>query len=421
MVCSKCKLEKGKEFFCDKKSYCKTCRNAARNAKNYEVTLLERQCNKCRLIKPANQFHRNKMIFGGLNERCKECRKADTEAAYLKHNEKIKKRTLEYYKNNIDKIRISMRKRAKERRKNDVLWVLKRRLRNRLYYALKRNEWKKDTGFNQYLGCDLEELKQHLEKQFKPGMTWENRSSVWDIDHIIPLSVAKTPEEIYKLCHYTNLAPLEKYENRVTKRDKVSISNFYKIKPLDKELANDIVKSEHYLQRSVAIKYSFGLYDYYGEIKGVIIYSHPSSPHISNNLFGKKTRAQILELSRLWVDDSCWKNTESYFIANTIKHVDADVIISYADPQQNHKGVIYQATNFLYLGLTKKTKEYQVLTDLNRSAQHKGYTMEDLKAEYGENNVLLVDRPRKHVYLYIKNKKLKQLLKKPIMPYPKHC
>ena len=60
-------------------------------------------------------------------------------------------------------------------------------------------------------------------------MTWENRGLYngelyygWDIDHIIPISTAKTEEEIIKLNHYSNLQPLCSYTNRVIKRDKVN-------------------------------------------------------------------------------------------------------------------------------------------------------------------------------------------------------
>jgi hypothetical protein len=64
------------------------------------------------------------------------------------------------------------------------------------------------------VGCTPQELKEHLEKQFKEGMTWDNHGMYgWHIDHIIPLSSATTEEELYKLCHFTNLQPLWAEEN----------------------------------------------------------------------------------------------------------------------------------------------------------------------------------------------------------------
>lgn len=58
----------------------------------------------------------------------------------------------------------------------------------------------------------LYNLKWHLENQFKTDMSWENYGK-WEIDHIVPLSSAKTEEELYSLCRYTNLQPLWKTDN----------------------------------------------------------------------------------------------------------------------------------------------------------------------------------------------------------------
>lgn len=70
------------------------------------------------------------------------------------------------------------------------------------------------------------EFKSYLESKFETWMNWENRGLYngelnygWDIDHIIPLSSAKTEDDIIKLNHYSNLQPLCSYTNRYIKKD----------------------------------------------------------------------------------------------------------------------------------------------------------------------------------------------------------
>ena len=68
------------------------------------------------------------------------------------------------------------------------------------------------------LGCSIEEAKQHIEHQFKPGMSWDNHGAGrdrWNIDHILPLDSFNLddPEQRKSACHYTNLQPLWQSEN----------------------------------------------------------------------------------------------------------------------------------------------------------------------------------------------------------------
>ena len=64
------------------------------------------------------------------------------------------------------------------------------------------------------IGCTSIELKAHLEKQFKEGMTWENYGK-WHVDHIVPCASFNfsIPEEHYKCLNYKNLQPLWAEEN----------------------------------------------------------------------------------------------------------------------------------------------------------------------------------------------------------------
>lgn len=116
----------------------------------------------------------------------------------------------EWKKKNSDKLRKQAAKRARERRKTDPLYALRnnisRRIRENLTCGHKSESTKK------IIGCSIEELKIYLENQFSEGMCWENYGK-WHIDHIIPISSAKTNEEVYKLNHYTNFQPLWSVDN----------------------------------------------------------------------------------------------------------------------------------------------------------------------------------------------------------------
>jgi hypothetical protein len=87
-------------------------------------------------------------------------------------------------------------------------------IRSRSSKAIKRNRWKKDFSTIKHLGCSWSFAKSHIESQFKEGMSWGNHGfKGWHIDHIVPLSSAKTIDELLPLVHYSNLQPLWASEN----------------------------------------------------------------------------------------------------------------------------------------------------------------------------------------------------------------
>jgi len=87
-----------------------------------------------------------------------------------------------------------------------------------IYMRLKYYKNKKHLHTEKLCGCSIEELKQHIEKQFKSGMTWDNHGrgeDYWHIDHIRPVSSFNLcdTEEQKKCFHYINLQPLWEKEN----------------------------------------------------------------------------------------------------------------------------------------------------------------------------------------------------------------
>ena len=116
------------------------------------------------------------------------------------------------------KFREYFRKYHYDRRLKDNLYRLKGDIRSRILAIFKKTTHKKTSRIRDIIGCSFEELKVHLESQFQQGMSWENRH-LWHIDHIMPISMAKTKDEIIRLNHYKNLRPLWAHEN-LSKKDK---------------------------------------------------------------------------------------------------------------------------------------------------------------------------------------------------------
>jgi hypothetical protein len=214
-VCSKCKGEKKVCEFGNSKSSkdgllysCKECNNkrSVNYRKNNPEKVLELTRNWTKK-NPEWVYNRHKKWREENPDKVKELKKN-----WLDKNPEKRKQYRENYKPRKQEQR-------KERRDSDPVFNLTNRLRCRLWKYLKiLNITKKNKTFD-IVGCSPQFLKEHLETQFTDGMTWDNRSE-WHIDHIIPLSSAKTEDELYKLCHYENLQPLW-VEDNLKKSNKI--------------------------------------------------------------------------------------------------------------------------------------------------------------------------------------------------------
>ena len=202
--------------------------------------------------------------------------------------------------------------------------------------------------------------------------------------------------------------------------------DFY-LKEIDYHLAMEIIIKNHYLHRRAPCSHAYGLFDCKNEKNvGVVVYGVSCSSTLLRGICGNDEMHNVYELTRLWLDDDLPKNCESYLIGNTLKLLDKEIIVSFADTSQGHIGYVYQACNFLYTGLSAKFKDPKVkgLEGMHHATYAHGMTMQQVKDKYGESNVYYVDRPRKHRYIYFHcNKKRKKdllsKLKYKILPYPK--
>lgn len=213
----------------------------------------------------------------------------------------------------------------------------------------------------------------------------------------------------------------------------MALSDKYFIKQISYDLAMKMVVKFHYLERAAPCSYAFGLYEKDGDnsrlfvtdrLVGVITYGTPSSAPLRMGICGLEEKDNVIELTRLWVEDSTPKNAESYLIGNTLSKVNKEIIVSFAEIQAGHVGTVYQATNWIYTGLSAKRTNWVIDgVDLHGQTIADKYTSEELK-ELAGDRFRIEDRPRKHRYIYFncsktRKKQLLRKLKYPVHPYPK--
>jgi len=176
----------------------------------------EYKCKKCGEVKPLNSdyFNTRKDSPTGFRYDCKVCR-SERNRKYFKDNQELCQSRMREYRRTSDHYKQWSREYDKKYFEDPVN-KLKRSMRFHTTKGIINN---KLHGTEEILGCTWEFFRDYIEQQFTEGMTWDNYGD-WHLDHIIPLSSAKTDKEVYRLNHYTNLQPLWAEEN-LKKSDKI--------------------------------------------------------------------------------------------------------------------------------------------------------------------------------------------------------
>jgi hypothetical protein len=170
-----------------------------------------KNCTKCNIEKPLLDFYSHPKTQDGKQSSCKKCC-IKTQFPYTQKQFKLYP---EKSKGNCE----TKKRWRKKARETNPLFKLSENIRSMVCNSFKRScqgKYKKSSQTEIILGCPLNTFICHLQFQFKPNMTLENHGQgpgKWNMDHIIPISSAKTEEEIIKLNHYTNFQPLWWEEN----------------------------------------------------------------------------------------------------------------------------------------------------------------------------------------------------------------
>jgi hypothetical protein len=204
--------------------------------------------------------------------------------------------------------------------------------------------------------------------------------------------------------------------------------DFY-IKEIDRKLANDIIKKNHYSGKFYNATYiHLGVFVDW-DLKGVLQYGYAMNPASCGSVVEGTQKNEYLELNRMWIADNVGKYPESRAISYSIKYIrrrypSIKWIQSFADERCGGFGIVYQACSFNYYGEHKSD-----FWELDGVVYHniQMTVSKDSKRYAGEAKRLQENKERAkkmslRQFRYIKfldqREKKKCLLKE--QPYPKH-
>jgi len=214
----------------------------------------KKKCSICEEYKTFENYQKCSSAKRGLMAHCKKCdkkksktyrdsvpeeiRKERKRQEYIKNREGYLRRSKEYAQNNKEHVTLWRREHERNIKNTNPLLHLTRNIRSLIKTTFVRGlveDIVKAKKTSAIIGCTFQEFKNHIESQFESWMNWDNYGNVceslepncsWDLDHIVPITLAKTEEEVYLLNHWSNFQPLCSYVNRNVKRDNVfEVSN----------------------------------------------------------------------------------------------------------------------------------------------------------------------------------------------------
>lgn len=162
---------------------------------------------------------------------------------------------------------------------------------------------------------------------------------------------------------------------------------------------------------------------------GVCVFGMGCGKNQYTSVFPDIQNGEYIELTRLWCEETLGRNSESYFISKCLKQLPKEIkiVISFSDTKQHHVGYIYQATNWIYLGINRGGRMlinkdgYEAHPRLlgiyrMRHPELKDVSSDDLMDILGLQYVI---SGAKHKYIFIRDKKLRKSLNIKYLPYPK--
>ena len=172
-------------------------------------------CSKCKEEKELVHFNKRINSKDGHRFECKLCQRKNGREYFYAHREQYKQQATAWKLKNPEKYK-ERTKYYNKKKHSTPLGKIKHSLNTRIRDMLKLQGGVKEEKTYDLIGCSPEQLREHIEKQFTEGMTWDNYGYYgWHLDHIIPcVSFNLLLEDERRKCfRYTNLQPLWMKDN----------------------------------------------------------------------------------------------------------------------------------------------------------------------------------------------------------------
>ena len=196
------------------------------------------------------------------------------------------------------------------------------------------------------------------------------------------------------------------------------------VRPVPVSVAKGLLVREHYLHSMPGgTQMAFGVFLKHRLLGALAL---GVGPFNSYRLVAGASPADCLTLSRLWLSEELPKNSESRVLGVVVrslrKHTNLKFLISYADPAQGHLGTIYQATGWLYTGLSQAMPLYDLgdgQVRHSRSLAH-GFGTHSVRHFKAKGiSIKAIPQSPKHRYIYLLDQTFRINLRAPVLPYPK--
>ncbi len=199
---------------------------------------------------------------------------------------------------------------------------------------------------------------------------------------------------------------------------------FIRLQPIPFVAAKKILAKHHYLHSLPGgTKLAFGTF-VEGRLLGAITFG--VGPYNAFALVEEAHPDHCLTLTRLWLSEELPPNSESRVISVCLrylrKYTTLKFILTYADPAQGHVGTIYQATGWLYTGLSEATPKLDIGDGIARHSRSLAHAFGSHSLKYLSErglNVKVLPQIPKHRYIYFLDQDYRNRLKAPALPYPK--